>query len=338
MGLGDSVAWSPTAASPAPRAAPASATSPRRPPRAGHRPGAATATPSPSTSTRARLELGRRRRRGCAPSATAGGRWGGPYDSRWLRRYRAWPGDANSAATCCRAPARHPAESRRPRRTPTSTEQQPCKGGDAVILTGAQIVWECLVREGVDVVFGYPGGASCPPTTRCSTTRSATCWCATSRARPTWPTATRAPAARSGVAIATSGPGATNLTTGIATAMLDSVPTVFITGQVPSKVLGSDAFQETDVTGITLPITKHNELVTDVREHRARAPRGLRASPAAAGRGRCWWTSARTRSRRRSTSSGPRTSTSPADERVRAPAREDLRRGARPDRAVPSGR
>jgi len=71
---------------------------------------------------------------------------------------------------------------------------------------------------------------------------------------------------RVGVAVATSGPGATNLTTGIATAMMDSVPTVFITGQVPSKVLGSDAFQETDVTGITLPITKHNALVTDARD------------------------------------------------------------------------
>src|SRR5258708_7681824 len=69
---------------------------------------------------------------------------------------------------------------------------------------------------------------------------------------------------RVGVAVATSGPGATNLTTGIATAMLDSIPTVFITGQVSSHLLGTDAFQETDVTGITLPITKHNALVTDV--------------------------------------------------------------------------
>src|SRR5262249_56112469 len=71
---------------------------------------------------------------------------------------------------------------------------------------------------------------------------------------------------RVGVAVAASGPGATNLTTAIATAMLDSVPTVFITGQVPSKLLGTDAFQETDVTGITLPITKHNYLVTEARE------------------------------------------------------------------------
>ena len=71
---------------------------------------------------------------------------------------------------------------------------------------------------------------------------------------------------RTGVAMATSGPGATNLVTGIATAMLDSSPTVFITGQVASTVLGTDAFQETDVTGITLPITKHNALVTDVND------------------------------------------------------------------------
>ncbi len=69
-----------------------------------------------------------------------------------------------------------------------------------------------------------------------------------------------------GVAMATSGPGATNLVTGIATAMMDSIPVVFITGQVNSKYIGYDAFQETDVTGITLPITKHNYLVTDAHE------------------------------------------------------------------------
>ncbi|MDP7410128.1 MAG: thiamine pyrophosphate-binding protein, partial [Dehalococcoidales bacterium] len=69
-----------------------------------------------------------------------------------------------------------------------------------------------------------------------------------------------------GVAMATSGPGATNLVTGIATAMLDSSPIVCITGQVPAHVIGTDAFQETDVTGVTLPITKHNSLVTEVVE------------------------------------------------------------------------
>ncbi len=76
----------------------------------------------------------------------------------------------------------------------------------------------------------------------------------------------RGRAASVGVAIATSGPGATNLVTGIATAMMDSVPMVCITGQVPSKLIGYDAFQETDITGITLPITKHNYLVTRVED------------------------------------------------------------------------
>jgi acetolactate synthase-1/2/3 large subunit len=134
-----------------------------------------------------------------------------------------------------------------------------------VILTGAQILWECLVKEGVTTVFGYPGGAILPaydamldyPSIRHVLVRheQGAAHMADGYARAS---------GRVGVAVATSGPGATNLTTGIATAMLDSIPTVFITGQVSSLLLGSDAFQETDVTGITLPITKHNALVTDV--------------------------------------------------------------------------
>jgi acetolactate synthase-1/2/3 large subunit len=135
-----------------------------------------------------------------------------------------------------------------------------------VILTGAQILWECLVREGVDTVFGYPGGAILPaydamldyPVRHVLVRHEqGAAHMADGYARAS---------GKVGVAVATSGPGATNLTTGIATAMMDSIPTVFITGQVPSTVLGTDAFQETDVTGITLPITKHNALVTDVRE------------------------------------------------------------------------
>ena len=139
--------------------------------------------------------------------------------------------------------------------------------------TGAQIIWECLVKEGVDVVFGYPGGAILPtydamldyPSVRHVLVRheQGAAHMADGYARAS---------GRVGVAIATSGPGATNLTTGIATAMLDSSPTVFITGQVSSKVLGTDAFQEVDVTGITLPITKHNSLVTEAR-HIARTIR-----------------------------------------------------------------
>jgi acetolactate synthase I/II/III large subunit len=130
-------------------------------------------------------------------------------------------------------------------------------------LTGAEIIWECLVREGVDVVFGYPGGAILPtydamtkyPQIHHVLTRheQGATHMADGYARAS---------GRVGVAIATSGPGATNMVTGIATAMMDSSPIVCITGQVGSKALGTDAFQETDVTGVTLPITKHNYLVT----------------------------------------------------------------------------
>jgi acetolactate synthase I/II/III large subunit len=127
---------------------------------------------------------------------------------------------------------------------------------------GAEILWECLVREGVEVVFGYPGGANMPiydamlsyPVHHVLVRHEqGAAHMADGYARAS---------GKVGVAMATSGPGATNLVTGIATAMMDSSPTVFITGQVASHLIGGDAFQETDVTGITLPITKHNYLVT----------------------------------------------------------------------------
>ncbi len=129
-------------------------------------------------------------------------------------------------------------------------------------LTGAQILWESLVREGVTCVFGYPGGAILPaydamldyPIRHVLVRHEqGAAHMADGYARAT---------GQVGVAIATSGPGATNLVTGIATAMMDSSPIVCITGQVGSKLIGSDAFQECDITGITLPITKHNYLVT----------------------------------------------------------------------------
>ncbi|MFN7980686.1 MAG: biosynthetic-type acetolactate synthase large subunit [Vicinamibacterales bacterium] len=129
-------------------------------------------------------------------------------------------------------------------------------------LTGAQILWECLVREGVEVVFGYPGGAILPaydamldyPIRHILVRHEqGATHMADGYARAT---------GKVGVAIATSGPGATNMVTGIATAMMDSTPMVCITGQVGSGLIGSDAFQETDITGITLPVTKHNYLVS----------------------------------------------------------------------------
>jgi acetolactate synthase-1/2/3 large subunit len=134
------------------------------------------------------------------------------------------------------------------------------------VRTGAEIMWEVLQREGVEVVFGYPGGAIMPAydamlkyTIRHVLVRheQGAAHMADGYARAS---------GRVGVALATSGPGATNLVTGIATAMLDSVPIVCITGQVSSKVIGSDAFQETDITGVTLPITKHNYLVTRAQD------------------------------------------------------------------------
>jgi len=134
--------------------------------------------------------------------------------------------------------------------------------------TGAEIIMECLLREGIDVIFGYPGGAILPTYDAMSkyTDRihhvlvrheQGASHMADGYARAT---------GRVGVCVATSGPGATNLITGLATAMMDSSPIVAITGQVPTSAIGSDAFQETDVTGATLPVTKHNYLVMDVEE------------------------------------------------------------------------
>ncbi len=130
-------------------------------------------------------------------------------------------------------------------------------------LTGAKILWESLLKEGVDIVFGYPGGAILPAYDAMLDYPVRHVLVRHEQGAAHMADGFARASGRVGVAIATSGPGATNLTTGIATAMLDSVPTVFITGQVSSKFVGTDAFQETDVTGITLPITKHNWLVTE---------------------------------------------------------------------------
>ncbi len=135
-------------------------------------------------------------------------------------------------------------------------------------LKGSEIIMECLLREGVDVMFGYPGGAILPTYDAMAKYddrihhvlvrhEQGASHMADGYARAT---------GKVGVCIATSGPGATNLVTGLATAMMDSSAIVAITGQVPIPAIGSDAFQETDVTGVTLPITKHNYLVTDVNE------------------------------------------------------------------------
>jgi acetolactate synthase-1/2/3 large subunit len=129
-------------------------------------------------------------------------------------------------------------------------------------LTGAQIIWESLVREGVTDVFGYPGGAILPAYDAMLGYPIRHILVRHEQGATHMADGYARASGKVGVAIATSGPGATNMVTGIATAMMDSSPIVCITGQVGSRLIGSDAFQETDITGITLPITKHNYLVT----------------------------------------------------------------------------
>lgn len=133
-------------------------------------------------------------------------------------------------------------------------------------MSGAQILIECLKKEGVEVIFGYPGGQVLPifdklydAPIKFILTRheQGAAHAADGYARAT---------GKVGVCLATSGPGATNLVTGIATAYMDSIPMIAITGQVKSFLIGNDAFQEADITGITRPITKHNYLVEDVRD------------------------------------------------------------------------
>src|SRR3990167_5133579 len=128
-------------------------------------------------------------------------------------------------------------------------------------MTGAEILIECLKREGVEVMFGYPGGAVLPifdklydADVRFILTRheQGAAHAADGYARAT---------GKVGVCLATSGPGATNLTTGIANAHMDSIPMIAITGQVATSLLGRDSFQEADVTGLTMPISKHNYLI-----------------------------------------------------------------------------
>ena len=133
--------------------------------------------------------------------------------------------------------------------------------------TGAEIVWEVLQKEGVTTVFGYPGGTVLPlydklknyPEIHHILVRheQGAAHMADGYARST---------GKVGVCLATSGPGATNLVTGIATAYMDSVPIIALTGQVLSSHIGNDAFQEADITGITRPIVKHNYLVRNVKD------------------------------------------------------------------------
>ena len=134
-----------------------------------------------------------------------------------------------------------------------------------MLLTGSQILVECLKEQGVDTIFGYPGGQVLniydelyrhPEIRHILTSHEQ----GASHAADGYARAT----GKVGVCLATSGPGATNLVTGIATAYMDSIPIVAITGNVPVPLLGKDSFQEVDIAGITMPITKHNFIVKDI--------------------------------------------------------------------------
>src|ERR1700754_1389568 len=135
------------------------------------------------------------------------------------------------------------------------------------VMNGAEILVSCLEREGVEVIFAYPGGASIPLHQAMTQSKKIRVvlprheqggvFAAEGYARAT---------GKAGVCMATSGPGATNLVTGIADAYMDSIPLVVITGQVPQAMIGKGGFQETDFFGMTLPIVKHSYLVTDVND------------------------------------------------------------------------
>jgi acetolactate synthase-1/2/3 large subunit len=157
------------------------------------------------------------------------------------------------------------------------------KAGGTVKMTGARALIECLRRESVEVIFGYPGGQVLPIYDELYDVKDirhilvrheqGAAHAADGYARAS---------GKVGVCLATSGPGATNLVTGIATAYMDSVPMVAITGQVPTFAIGKDSFQEVDITGITMPITKHNYLVTDAAD----IPRMVKEAFHIAGTGR----------------------------------------------------
>jgi acetolactate synthase-1/2/3 large subunit len=132
--------------------------------------------------------------------------------------------------------------------------------------TGAQILVDALQQEGVDLLFGYPGGQVLDIFDEIAKSKLRFCLVRHEQGAAHAADGYARATGKVGVCLATSGPGATNLVTGIATAYMDSVPLVALTGQVPTPLIGNDAFQEADITGITRPITKHNYLVRSVKE------------------------------------------------------------------------
>ncbi|GAI20396.1 unnamed protein product, partial [marine sediment metagenome] len=149
---------------------------------------------------------------------------------------------------------------------PRSSASSTVSTDNSSLKTGAQIIVDTLIGQGVDTIFGYPGGVVLPLFDRLYDApinfiiprhEQGACHMADAYARAS---------GKVGVVIATSGPGACNLVTGLATANMDSVPVVAMTGQVRTELIGNDAFQEADTTGITRPVTKYNCIVKDVKD------------------------------------------------------------------------
>lgn len=148
------------------------------------------------------------------------------------------------------------------RTIPDTSEPQPSAASEPKLMPGSEIIWDALVHLGVEVVFGYPGGAIMPAYDSMIKFPIHHVLVRHEQGASHMADGYARVSGRVGVCVATSGPGATNLVTGIANAMMDSIPIVAITGQVNSTAIGSDAFQETDISGVVLPITKHSIVVT----------------------------------------------------------------------------
>src|SRR5580693_10662405 len=133
-------------------------------------------------------------------------------------------------------------------------------------LTGAQIVIESLIAEGVDVIFGYPGGAILPTYDALLDSKIKHVLVRHEQGATHMAEGYARVSGRPGVVLVTSGPGATNTVTGIVTAMMDSVPMIVLTGQTITSMLGKDAFQEADISGITMPVVKHSYLVKNTND------------------------------------------------------------------------
>ncbi|MGZ3673367.1 MAG: thiamine pyrophosphate-binding protein, partial [Ktedonobacterales bacterium] len=173
---------------------------------------------------------------------------------------------ASATATTGAANAQANSTRRQSGATIATVQETAAQNAPALRRTGSQILCDALEQEGVEVMFGYPGGAIMPFYDAITSSRLRHVLVRHEQAAAHAADGYARASGNVGVCVATSGPGATNLVTGLATAFMDSVPVVAITGQVACRFIGTDAFQETDVLGVTQPVTKHSMLVRSIEE------------------------------------------------------------------------